>query len=59
MEVFNKEPALQFYGGNFMDGSDTAKHSITANRLRWKPNIARFTQSTAIPKRDFKSGRTV
>lgn len=25
MEIFTREPALQFYGGNFMDGSDTGK----------------------------------
>lgn len=26
MEVFTEEPAIQFYGGNFMDGSDSGKH---------------------------------
>jgi len=26
MEIFTKEPAIQFYGGNFMDGSDIGKH---------------------------------
>lgn len=25
MEIFTTEPGLQFYGGNFMDGSDTGK----------------------------------
>ena len=25
MEIFTQEPALQFYGGNFMNGSDTGK----------------------------------
>ncbi|HKL71567.1 MAG TPA: aldose epimerase family protein [Marinilabiliaceae bacterium] len=25
MEVYTEEPGLQFYGGNFMDGSDTGK----------------------------------
>lgn len=29
MEVFTEEPAMQFYGGNFMDGSDTGKHGKT------------------------------
>jgi aldose 1-epimerase len=29
MEVFTEEPAIQFYGGNFMDGSDTGKHGKT------------------------------
>lgn len=26
MDVFTMEPGIQFYGGNFMDGSDTGKH---------------------------------
>jgi len=25
LEIFTQEPAIQFYGGNFMDGSDTGK----------------------------------
>ena len=25
MEIFTEEPGIQFYGGNFMDGSDTGK----------------------------------
>lgn len=29
MEVLTEEPALQFYGGNFMDGSDTGKYGKT------------------------------
>lgn len=29
MEVFTEEPALQFYGGNFMDGADTGKYGKT------------------------------
>ncbi len=31
LEVFTQEPALQFYGGNFMDGSDNGKHGKTFN----------------------------
>ncbi|MCW0484508.1 aldose epimerase family protein [Gaoshiqia sediminis] len=31
MEVFTEEPALQFYGGNFMDGADTGKYGKTFN----------------------------
>lgn len=26
MEIYSTEPGLQFYGGNFMDGSDTGKY---------------------------------
>ncbi|WP_423127973.1 aldose epimerase family protein [Gaoshiqia sp. Z1-71] len=31
MEIFTEEPALQFYGGNFMDGSDVGKYGKTFN----------------------------
>ncbi len=31
MEIFTQEPGLQFYGGNFMDGSDTGKLGKTFN----------------------------
>lgn len=31
MEIFTTEPALQFYGGNFMDGADTGKCGKTYN----------------------------
>jgi len=29
MEIYTQEPALQFYGGNFMDGADTGKSGKT------------------------------
>lgn len=29
MEIFTQEPAIQFYGGNFMNGADTGKHGKT------------------------------
>lgn len=31
MEIFTEEPGIQFYGGNFMDGSDTGKLGKTFN----------------------------
>lgn len=31
MEIFTPEPALQFYGGNFMDGADKGKSGKTYN----------------------------
>ena len=31
MEIFTPEPALQFYGGNFMDGKDKGKRGKTYN----------------------------
>ncbi len=29
MEIFTEEPGIQFYGGNFMNGSDTGKYGKT------------------------------
>ncbi len=29
LEVFTNEPGIQFYGGNFMDGSTTGKYGVT------------------------------
>ncbi len=29
MEVYTKEPGLQFYGGNFLDGTDIGKNNIS------------------------------
>ena len=31
MKIFTQEPALQFYGGNFMDGADTGKSGKSYN----------------------------
>lgn len=31
MEIFTEEPGIQFYGGNFFDGSDTGKHGKAFN----------------------------
>lgn len=41
MEIFTQEPALQFYGGNFMDGSDTGKSGKTYN---YRESLALETQ---------------
>jgi aldose 1-epimerase len=41
MEVFTQEPALQFYGGNFMDGTDTGKSGKTYN---YRESLALETQ---------------
>lgn len=41
MEIFTQEPALQFYGGNFMDGSDTGKSGKT---YKYRESIALETQ---------------
>ena len=41
MEVYTKEPALQFYGGNFMDGSDTGK---SEKKYNFRESFALETQ---------------
>jgi len=41
MEIFTQEPALQFYGGNFMDSSDTGKSGKTYN---YRESLALETQ---------------
>lgn len=41
MEIFTQEPALQFYGGNFMDGSDTGKGGKT---YKYRESFALETQ---------------
>lgn len=41
MEVYTDQPALQFYGGNFFDGTTTGKYGRT---LRFRESIALETQ---------------
>lgn len=41
MEIFTKEPALQFYGGNFMKGVDTGKGGQT---YKYRESLALETQ---------------
>ncbi|MFY9152283.1 MAG: aldose epimerase family protein [Prolixibacteraceae bacterium] len=41
MEIFTQEPALQFYGGNFMDGADTGKAGLS---YKYRESIALETQ---------------
>lgn len=41
MEIFTQEPALQFYGGNFMDGADTGKSGKT---YKYRESLALETQ---------------
>jgi len=41
MEIFTQEPALQFYGGNFMDGADAGKSGKT---YKYRESIALETQ---------------
>jgi aldose 1-epimerase len=62
MEIFTQEPALQFYGGNFMDGSDTGKSGKT---YKYRESIALETQhfpdspnNTNFPSIILKPGET-
>lgn len=41
MEIFTQEPAIQFYGGNFMDGSDTGK---SGKKYNFRESFALETQ---------------
>ena len=62
MEIFTQEPALQFYGGNFMDGSDTGK---SGKPYKYREAIALETQhfpdspnNTNFPSIILKPGET-
>lgn len=65
MEVFTEEPAIQFYGGNFMDGSDTGKHGKTFNyresfaletqHLPDSPNQSQFPNTILTPGQEYKT----
>ena len=41
MEIFTKEPGIQFYGGNFMDGSDVGKYGT---KFDYRASFALETQ---------------
>ena len=41
MEIFTTEPGIQFYGGNFMDGSDVGKYG---KRFLYRESFALETQ---------------
>ncbi|MCY1721793.1 galactose mutarotase [Prolixibacteraceae bacterium Z1-6] len=65
MEVFTEEPALQFYGGNFMDGSDTGKYGKTfdfresfaleTQHLPDSPNQPQFPGIILKPGQEYKT----
>ena len=41
MEIFTEEPGIQFYGGNFMDGSDVGKYGT---KFKYRASFALETQ---------------
>lgn len=65
MEIFTKEPALQFYGGNFMDGTDTGKYGKTFDyresfalepqHLPDSPNNPQFPSIILVPGKEYKT----
>ncbi len=65
MEVFTTEPAIQFYGGNFMDGADTGKHgksfdyresfALETQHLPDSPNQPQFPSIILAPGKEYKT----
>ncbi|QGY46500.1 galactose-1-epimerase [Maribellus comscasis] len=65
MEVFTNEPGIQFYGGNFLNGSDVGKNGIayrhrTAFCLETQhfpdsPNIKQFPSTMLFPGEEYYS----
>ena len=41
MDIFTEEPGMQFYGGNFMDGSDVGKYGT---KFEYRTSFALETQ---------------
>jgi aldose 1-epimerase len=41
MDIFTEEPGIQFYGGNFMDGSDIGKYG---KKFLYRESFALETQ---------------
>jgi aldose 1-epimerase len=65
MEVFTNEPGLQFYGGNFLDGTDTGKSGITyehrtafcleTQHFPDSPNKENFPSTILYPEEEYYS----
>jgi len=59
MEVYTTEPGLQFYSGNFLDGSDQGKQGVTyeyrtafcleAQHFPDSPNHDNFPSTVLLP----------
>ena len=61
MQVYTEEPGVQFYSGNFLDGSRRARAWFTAIAapFAWKPSIFPIAQSSALPGQHPAAGRGV
>ena len=65
MEIFTTEPGIQFYGGNFMDGSDIGKYgkrflyresfALETQHYPDSPNIQNFPNVFLLPTEIYKS----
>ncbi len=65
MEVWTNEPGLQFYGGNFLDGSDTGKEGTTygyrtsfcleSQHFPDSPNRLKFPTTVLLPGQTYSS----
>lgn len=65
MKIFTSEPGLQFYGGNFMDGSDTGKcgktykyresFALETQHFPDSPNHNNFPSTLLTPEDTYKS----
>jgi aldose 1-epimerase len=65
MEIFTREPGLQFYGGNFMDGSDTGKYGrpfhfreslvLETQHFPDSPNQPRFPSVILYPDKVYRT----
>ena len=65
MEIFTTEPGIQFYGGNFMDGSDVGKYgkrflyresfALETQHYPDSPNNQSFPNVYLLPSETFKS----
>ncbi|NCB09756.1 MAG: galactose-1-epimerase, partial [Bacteroidia bacterium] len=53
MEVYSNEPGVQFYGGNFVDGSDSGKGKVFTHRSALCLETQHFPDSPNQP--DFPS----
>ena len=68
MEIFTSEPGIQFYGGNFLDGTETGKRGepylfrtsfcLETQHFPDSPNMPEFSSVILEPGDDFSS-RTV
>ena len=62
MTVFTDQPGLQFYSGNFLDGSAKGKNGCRVwpqeRPLSGNPGVPRHAEQTAIPVGDAAAGTT-